>query len=536
VRHDFESNTSVAISPTAPVTVSSSIEVPADLGRVRDVNVQLRIRHTWSSDLQIALVAPNGDRVLLVDRAGGSGDDFTNTVFDDSVPIGIEDALPPFAGHFQPHESLSLFDGADAGGSWTLQIADKAALDGGRLEHWKLSIDTDCDCFQSEGPVVIDPGPENTVISTIQVSGHGANVIDSLKVSVNLGHTYTSDLRLTLFGPDGTGVVLFDRSGDDGDDLRQTLFDQTASGLIDEASPPFTGSFRPHESLEAFDGRFADGIWTLQVEDRAAQDGGTLHSWSLDLQTKAAEAPPESNFKIDVVFKGGLTPAQRSVFTLAAARWAEVIVGDLPSGQVHGEVIDDLLIEAKGANIDGVHGTLGMAGPTFVRSDTLLPITGVMTFDSSDLANMEADGSLEDVIIHEMGHVLGLGTMWEDMNLVEGVNTPDWRYTGAKATQEYGALRNQGSTDVPVETDGGEGTAGGHWDEETFRNELMTGFVNGANNPLSRVTAACLEDMGYEVNYAAADGYALPSGFSIRARDARRARPCRVQFTKPSRI
>ncbi len=119
---------------------------------------------------------------------------------------------------------------------------------------------------------------------------------------------------------------------------------------------------------------------------------------------------------------------------------------------------------------------------------------------------------------------------------MQGANTPDWRYVGSKARDEYGVLRNAPATDIPVETDAGPGTAGGHWDEETFRNELMTGFVNGSNNPMSRVTIACLEDMGYQVNYAAADGYSLPSGFSIRSLDARRARPCRVQCPKPRRI
>ena len=49
----------------------------------------------------------------------------------------------------------------------------------------------------------------------------------------------------------------------------------------------------------------------------------------------------------------------------------------------------------------------------------------------------------------------------------------------------------------PIETDGGAGTAGGHWDEEIFGNEIMTGFLNSGANPISRVTIGAMEDMGY---------------------------------------
>ena len=127
--------------------------------------------------------------------------------------------------------------------------------------------------------------------------------------------------------------------------------------------------------------------------------------------------------------------------------------------------------------------------------------------------------------------------MWEEMGLVEAVGTPEWRYVGPRAMREYGVLRNRAPTPVPIETDGGPGTAGGHWDETALANELMTGFVNGANNPLSRVTIACLEDMGYQVNYEVADGYSLPRpGRSVLSRSARQSRPCRVTHTKPQKV
>jgi hypothetical protein len=224
----------------------------------------------------------------------------------------------------------------------------------------------------------------------------------------------------------------------------------------------------------------------------------------------------QSAYKIEVRFLGGLTAAQKSAFKKAADRWSRVIVGDLPSVMVGGEVIDDLLIEAQGVAIDGVGTILGQAGPTNLRPATagasaLLPAKGIMSFDTADLANMEADGTLLDVITHEMGHVIGIGTIWEDKGLLQGAGTNNPLFTGTQAKKEFGKLRGTGPAPVPVENLGGAGTADGHWREAVFKNELMSGFISAANNPLSRLTVASLQDLGYKVNLSAAETYSLPN-------------------------
>jgi hypothetical protein len=63
---------------------------------------------------------------------------------------------------------------------------------------------------------------------------------------------------------------------------------------------------------------------------------------------------------------------------------------------------------------------------------------------------------------------------------------------------------------VPVENTGGPGTRDSHWREIIFRNELMSGFIARAGNPLSRVTTASLGDLGYQVDLDAAEPYQLP--------------------------
>ena len=228
----------------------------------------------------------------------------------------------------------------------------------------------------------------------------------------------------------------------------------------------------------------------------------------------AVQAADDAPFTIEVRFAGGLSERQRAAFTAAADRWTQVIVGDLSPVEIDGEVIDDVLILAEGADIDGPGRVLGQAGPTHVRPESagpsaLLPARGEMTFDSADLAALEADGSLDDVIAHEMGHVLGIGTLWEPKGLIAGSGSADPTFTGAGAVAEYAALGGTGN--VPVENTGGPGTAEGHWRETTFASELMSGFIGAAGNPLSRMTAASLGDLGYQVDLDAAEPYALPA-------------------------
>jgi len=231
-------------------------------------------------------------------------------------------------------------------------------------------------------------------------------------------------------------------------------------------------------------------------------------------RAKAAKAA--APFTITVVFLGGLTTAQKNAFKTAANRWSKVIVGDLPDVVVNGQVIDDVLIEASGTAIDGPGGILGQAGPTHLRPASagaakFIPAKGRMQFDTADLASMQANGTLNDVITHEMGHVLGIGTIWTQKGLLAGATTNNPTFTGTNAKKEYGTLKGTGPTAVPVENTGGPGTANSHWRETVFRNELMTGFVAGPPNPMSRLTVASLKDLGYVVDMTKAEPYSLPN-------------------------
>ena len=224
----------------------------------------------------------------------------------------------------------------------------------------------------------------------------------------------------------------------------------------------------------------------------------------------------DTAFRIDMVFPDKtLTPTQQLAFRVAATRWSQIITADLPDVTINGRVIDDLEISATGPFIDGPNGILGQAGPRLMRTTgSQLPYTGVMRFDSADLAAMGANGTLTNVILHEMGHVLGIGTLWDTKNLLNITDPADPKYTGINGLREYRTLvGDPAATGVPVENTGGAGTADSHWRETVFKTELMTGYAErpGVSMPISRMTVGSLQDLGYTVNYAAADPYVLPA-------------------------
>ena len=206
-----------------------------------------------------------------------------------------------------------------------------------------------------------------------------------------------------------------------------------------------------------------------------------------------AIASPAYAFNLEINFNGGFTSSQAAVFDNAENFWENVITGYQPGISVRGIEID-----AAGLAIDGVGGILGSAGPTLGQSQGgyMLATKGVMQFDTADISYLETNGTLYDVILHEMAHVIGFGTLWT----YNGVYTTDsGQYTGAAALAAYQAEFDPLATYVPIELGGGSGTANAHWDEAILGDELMTGWLSGSTF-VSLTTQYSFEDIGYTIS------------------------------------
>ncbi len=323
------------------------------------------------------------------------------------------------------------------------------------------------------------------------------------------------------------------------------------------------------------------GSWTLGEVPGLNTLTATVAGLQGPPVTFTATGTPLTEFTIDLVFLSSATPAQQAAFAAAKVRWEAVITADLAdftipqafnttdcgatTPQTIAGTVDDLRIYAEIVVIDGPGGILGAAGPCDLRNTgTLLPYVGIMQFDVADLAGLEADGSLADVVLHEMGHVLGYGVLWEpipgfwNLSLLTGgcpSNTP--QFTGAGAVAAYRTLNGGGTaTTVPVEDSGtcsgsnGDGTRDSHWEETIFQSEVMTGFISGTLRPLSATSIRSIEDLGYQVDVTQADPFnigtqptlVLPGGVPRRLVGDARALPRwsvdttgrrKTQYTRP---
>ena len=242
-----------------------------------------------------------------------------------------------------------------------------------------------------------------------------------------------------------------------------------------------------------------------------------------------------AGYDITIRYLGDLSNAQLLAFAQAELRWESLVTGELTdvnqtlpanscgqNPETQGP-FDDLTIFATVEEIDGEDGILAQAGPCFVRVPGDLTVIGRMTFDEADMLALEADGSLQSVILHEMGHVLGFGTLWASAGLLEDPADPqnpgaaDPHFTGAQAIAAFDAAG--GTTyigaKVPVMDVGGAGTINSHWRDQVFDPEIMTGFLNAGVNPLSAISVRSLEDLGYDVSAAGADAFTLDPTFRI---------------------
>ncbi len=234
-------------------------------------------------------------------------------------------------------------------------------------------------------------------------------------------------------------------------------------------------------------------------------------------------------YNIELVFINSGSTAQSTAVTDAAARFESILPLDvidislannpveadfcIPGQATIRSTIDDIRIYVDFREIDGPGGTLGMAGPCIIRSANSLPIVGAMQFDIADLTGLTASDLLP-LMLHEMGHILGIGTIWsrEDLLRNPSVGNPgsDTHFVGPLAIAAFddaGGTGYTGGAKVPVDNTGQVGSADAHWRESVLGNELMTSALNSGPNPLSAISIQSLADLGYRVDVGPADPY-----------------------------
>ena len=234
------------------------------------------------------------------------------------------------------------------------------------------------------------------------------------------------------------------------------------------------------------------------------------NDYILALVTRGAQVifdPPlrESDFDIELVFLSPYTDEQKRVIQYAARRWESIITGDLPDHEFTqgwsgacgdqsyeipaGERIDDLRIYV----IDQLSSRGSYwASLTMARTTPQLPLLGCISVSGNG-----------DAELHEIGHVLGIGTLWHDF-IQNPPGDPHFNGPLAIAAFDEAGGRDYAGAKVPVERV--RGGAGVHW-RSTMVNEAMAG-VSGL---ISAITVQALADLGWVVDVTQANPYTLPS-------------------------
>jgi len=435
-----------------------------------------------------------------------------------STPVPIAPAVRLRDAYDNPVPSVVVTFEVIAGGGSVMKPSDTTDANGIASVGWTLGSSPG----QNELTAAMSGGGSLTFtfIATAAVPGPPATVV------VSAGDNQTG---LAGYALNVDPAVLVRDSSDLPVANAQVDFGPSAGGSV-TGSPAFTDA----------NGVATVGSWSVAAG--ANMLSATVAGSSISPATFNATGATQQ-YAVEVRYLTTATPAQQAAFDSAKARWQRLIFGDEPNVFVNfpantcgdgtplvSETVDDVIIWVRLDSIDGPGKVLGRAGPCIVRSPGLLPLVGVMQFDTADVGNLISAGQFDDVILHEMAHVLGLGTIWSSLGLIvgrvsQGGTDPHFVGGGAMAAfDRNGGLSYSAGAKVPVEDCVGfpPGVCGAttydsHWRESVFDTELMTGFIESNKaNLLSVITTASMGDLGHTVNYAASDAYTVVNAVALR--------------------
>ncbi len=527
-------DTPIVITTAGGVTYTSVITIQDDL-TINDVNVTINIDHTYVSDLNISLQSPNGTIVDLTFGNGGSGDNYTDTVFDDAGATAITSGSPPFTGTFIPEGTLADFNGEMTLGDWTLIVTDTFAFDGGSINLFQLELcvdgdftpdtdgdgfidtldncvdianadqsdidgdglgdvcdddidgdgvlnasdncpetanadqadadsdgfgdvcDIDCQSFTSlDTPVAIGTGAGATYTAVINIADDLP--IDDVNVTINIEHTWISDLFITLQSPYGTVVDLTLGNGGSGDNYTDTVFDDDGGTSITGGTPPFTGTFQPEGNLSDFTGESTTGDWTLTVTDTATGDGGAINLFELELCVVGEFAQDTDG--------DGVNDLADNCVDIANADQADLDgdgLGDVCDDDRDGDGVlntadncpDNANPDQGDLNGNGIGDYCDVECEVATSGDTPITIAGDAAATESYTASVEI---MENVIISDINVTVNISHVWDsDLNI---------------------SLRSPGGATIDLSS--GNGGSGDNYTNTVFDQEASTFITSGS--------------------------------------------------------
>lgn len=228
--------------------VTSTIQLPTNLGTIQIIKLDLDITHTFRGDLEVVLKNSSGDQFILLNRQGAGQDDFKLSGFD----------------------LTNNFAGKQAVGSWLLTVKDLDSKDTGTLNLFRLTFTTSGGetqtTFQGTNTTSAQIPDANSsgINSVINVSKNNLQV-QSVQVKLNIQHPFRGDLFVKLTSPTGETRTVIGTANNDSNDNIVGVFNVQGFSI----------------------GSNANGNWVLNIADFISQDSGSLISWSIGINSEA---------------------------------------------------------------------------------------------------------------------------------------------------------------------------------------------------------------------------------------------------------
>lgn len=124
-----------------PLVVSGLTPSTIDTNNFGLETVCINLTHTWDSDLDIYIIAPDGTMGMLTSGQGGADDNYTNTCFNANAAQAITAVWAPFTGTFRPMGQMGIVNnGQNGNGTWVLRIVDTYPADDGVMISWNITF------------------------------------------------------------------------------------------------------------------------------------------------------------------------------------------------------------------------------------------------------------------------------------------------------------------------------------------------------------------------------------------------------------
>ncbi|WP_319423496.1 pre-peptidase C-terminal domain-containing protein [Pleurocapsa sp. FMAR1] len=488
---DYNLNFALSNSSSATPDPGETFDTALNLGAINgNTTILESVGSSDTADFYQFEIAQPSDFSLFLDGLNGDADvklyDRNGELLDVSQNYGTE--AESFGNTIQPGTyfvSVNSYDGVET--------------------DYTLNLSTTGTSEPRDNPTAQDPG--NSLDTALQLGNLNANFSAQETVGINDNVDYYE------FSVSESGIFTADLSGLAADADIRLINDVNANGVIDQGEVT-AWQWEIGNNSESIRSFLDSGDYFLEVGTRDNQ----TTNYTVETDFTAAVSDPLA-FNIEIAWgqgSEGLSQGMVDGIYEAADFWENVIShSSFDSNQT-------LTIEVGGEvqewGTDG--GVLASAAPYTNETDlngNIMPVYGISSINTDPNAIEALSSDLERftrVMIHEFGHVMGIGTLWDDLiDPLTGTYNAD-TYAGIA----YGQLSdNLAPTAIPLTTGVGSGSDLAHWREEVFGNELMTHSAEypGESMPLSQMTIASLRDIGWNVNYGAAEYY--PDSFTQQA-------------------